>query len=876
VSSEERRRAPRIGSSDPDREARDELESHVSLQAADLVGAGWPEEAARAEASRRLGDRRRLEREMARIDTRAEVRMRRARLLGDVGQDVRIALRQLRQRPGFTVVAVVVLALGIGASAAVFGLFDGALLRPLPFGEAEELSFVWDEQGGEGGYPASLPEFEDWERGAADAATLMSFATNAYTWRGEGEPEQRFGGVIRGDPARTLGLQPLVGRWFTAEEVDAAAPVALLSEGFWTDRFARSRDVVGSTVLLDGRPYTVIGVLPAAMDVLRAANPPSFWLPMERLDFMTRGLHFLRVVARPLPGVAPAVLDARLDALAASLREGGETLHGIGLSPLREELVGDTRPVLLILLGAVMAVLLIVCANVANLVLSRALERGREFAVRVSLGAGRRRLVRQVVTESIVLGAIGAVLGTAVAHGVGGTVRAVSTTAATLAPSTFDARVLGFTAAVALLVAMLFGSWPALQAARTDISGALKAAGDVRTAGDRSGWRRRRLLVAFEIALCLMLLAGAGLLVRSMQNLLGETLGFEPERVVTFSVQTPPARYDDAAQGRFFDTLLERLRALPGVAHAAAASHLPLDRGDTNGSFEIVGRTFPEGESPYAKKRIVTPEYFAALGIPVVRGRAFAEADRVGAPEVVIVSEAVARRYWPGEDPIGRRMRFSWGPGDEQEIVGVVGDVKHDGLELPAEGMVFRPLAQFAFPGVSIVIRSDGAALDVVAAARRVVAELDPAMPISDVRTMDQVVRGSVAGRRTTMLLLGGFALLALVLAAVGVYAVTAQAVAHRTREIGVRMAIGARATDVLRMVLRQEMAAVALGVLGGLAGAAAATRVLAASLYGVGATDPVTFLAVAGLLAAVALLAALLPARRATRVDPVRALRSD
>jgi predicted permease len=876
VSGADRPRAPRIGPLDAGSEARDELEFHIGMQVAELMAAGWSEDAARSEAVRRLGDRRRLEREMMRIDTRAEVRMRRARVLGDVGQDVRIAVRQLRKRPGFTAAAVVVLALGIGASAAVFGLVDGTLLRPLPFPSSAELTYVWDVQNGEPGYPSSLPEFDDWERGVGDVAALMTYATNAYTWTGGGAPERRFGALVRGDPARTLGSRPLIGRWFTSEEVAASARVALLSESFWAERFARSRDVLGATLRLDDEPYTVIGVLPGAVDVLRAANPPSFWLPMERLAWMDRGLHFLRVIARPAPGVTPTVLAARFDALAESLRAGGETDHGVVMRPLRDELVGGTRPILLILLGSVMAVLLIVCANVANLVVSRSLERSREFAVRVSLGAGRGRLVRQVITESLVLGALGGAGGTLVAHVVGGSVRAVSTTAATLAPSTFDPRVLVFTGLVALVVAVLFGLWPAARAARTDLSSALKAAGDTRSAGDRGGWRRRRLLVASEIALCLMLLACAGLLVRSMRNLLGEELGFRPEHVLTFDVQVPPTRYDGAAQARFFADLLERLRALTGVMEAAAASHLPLDRGDTNGGFEIVGREYPPGEGPHSKKRIVSPGYFETLDIPVLRGRAFTESDRAGAPDVVVITESVARRYWPDEDPVGRRVRFSWGPGDEQEIVGIVGDVKHDGLDRPAYGMIFRPVSQFTQQGFSILVRVEGDALAMAEAARRTVLTLDPAIPIANLRTMETVVRASVADRRTTMLLLSGFAVLALVLAAVGVYAVTAHAVAQRTREIGVRIAIGARASDVLRMVLRQELGAVALGVAAGLAAAAAATRVLATSLYGVGATDPATFAAVAGLLIAVALLATWVPARRATRVDPMGALRTD
>ena len=870
-------RVLRIGRADVAADVQTEVEFHLQTQIDELVAGGWPREQARVEALRRFGDMRRIRHELIRIGNRREGAMRRMQVFADFGQDVRLALRQVRQRPFFALVAVTILALGIGANAAVFGVVDAMLLRPLPFPDGERLVYLQDVQDEESGYPASLPEFDDWERTADFVSATTSIATNAFTLLGEGAPELVYGGVLRGDPVGTLGLRAIRGRVFSDEEMRTAAKVLLLTESFWRQRFGGA-DVIGRTLRLNDDTYPIIGVLPDEIGVLRSSNPPAFWLPMQRHEFMTRGLHFLQVVGRLADGVTIEQAQERAQAVGAHLRDTGETTHGISVAPLRELLVGDARDVLLILLGAVLFVLLIVCANLANLFVSQSLDRAREFGVRVALGAGRFRLVRQVVTESVVIGLIGGAAGLAVAYAIGDTIAAVSTAAPILAPAAVvDERVLAYTFAVAVLVAIVFGLWPAWRAARADVQLTLKEAGDTRTLGGRGVWHRRRALVAAELALSVVLLAGAGLLVRSTRNLLDVELGFQPANVLTFAISIRSQRYETNDQrALFYEQLLTRLRALPGVAHAAATSHVPLGGDDTNGGFEIVGREFPEDELPHSKKREASPDYFAALGIPVVQGRVFTERDRVGGVDVVVISEALAERYWPGDNPVGRRLRHLWGPGDEQEIIGVVGDVRHDALHLPVVGTVYRPIYQFAQPATNVVLKTSGDPRGIIAGVRRELAALDAALPIIGVATLEQTIAGSVGPRRTMMLLLSGFAAIALLLAAVGVYAITAQVVAQRRREFGVRMALGARAADVLRMVLRQELAVILIGLALGLLGAYGATRVLHASLFQVSATDPLTFAVAASVLVLIGLLASWIPARSATRTDPAIALRAE
>jgi putative ABC transport system permease protein len=636
--------------------------------------------------------------------------------------------------------------------------------------------------------------------------------------------------------------------------------------------------MIGQPLRLDQGVYTVIGVLPRAAQLLRAGGKAQLWLPGTEQPPFDRGFHFMRVLGRLRDDVTPAQAAARAQLMSKRIQGAGLTDHSVRLESARDVLVGDSRRILLVLLAAVGFVLLIVCANLANLFLTKSVERGREFAVRIALGAGRIRVLRQLLTESVLIAVLGGVAGLALAHVLIGVTRAVADKAGGLAPaSSADPRVALFTLLVSATVGALFGLWPALRAARFDLAGILRES-DGRSVGGRSAWRRRRVLVGFEIALSVVLLTGAGLLVRSLLSTLSESPGFDEHDVVAFGVSARGKRYeDDAGQAGYAQDLLSRVVQIRGVTAVGAVSHLPLDGGDTSGPLDIVGRDFPEGTAPEIKKRIATPGYFAALGIPLLRGRDFSAADRMGSRDVVIITESLARRFWPGRDPIGQRVRFGWGPGaEEQEIVGVVGDILHDGLDQPSQGMLYRPFAQFPQSGFTLVVKAPGDPAALVRAVRAAVHALDASVPLYQVRTMSSVIRESVAPRRSLMQMLVGFAALALVLAAVGVYAVTAQSVSQRTREIGVRLAIGATRNEILRMVLTAEAKVIAVSVVIGLTVAGAATGMLSSVLYGVSATDVTTFGAAAVLLSVVALAASCIPAIRAARLDPSSALRAD
>jgi predicted permease len=873
-----RRRYLRLGKPDVTRDVKDEVDFHLDHQIRDLMREGWSEKAARAEALRRFGDVQRVEHRLRSIGRKRERDVRRAQYASDIRQDIRFAVRQLRKRPVFAAVTVLILGLGIGANTAVFGVVDAALLRALPFPESGELFYVTDVQGGEDGYPAALPEFEDWQREGDFFEAIAAVGSNLMTLRHTEGPEQVQLAMIDGDVLGVQGLAPLIGRGFTAEELRNQHRVVMLTEGFWSSRFAKSADVIGTTLTLNEESYTVIGVMPDEASVLLNRPNVVMYAPLPHLEWMSRQLHFLRVAARLKDGVGVPQARARLEAMQRGLQQADTTVHGVTLREVREVLVGDSRTLLLVMFGAVVLVLAIVCANLANLFLSHSLGRSREFAVRIAIGAGRSRLARQVVSEALVLGALGGVVGFGLAWLIQGLVVAASQEAAILATQkALDVRVMLFTLVISLGSAALFGLWPALRLTRLGAEGALREAGAARAFGSRAAWRRRRLLVGAEVALAVVLLAGAGLLVRSFIRLMDVAPGFDPQNVLTFQVVLPGTRYDDDARlVAFHDQLRERLSGLPGVVGVGGVNDAPLTGSNTSGSFRIPGVEMPPDESPQANKRVVTPGYFEALRIPLLSGRTFQAADRAGSAEVVIISESVARRYWPGVDPVGKPIRFSWGPGDEQQIIGVVGDIRHDGLDQAIAGEIYRPVSQFPMPGLTWVVRTRGESSALARTARDQVRAIDPAQPVARIMTMQELVGNSLSARRTFMILLGGFAGVALLLAALGIYAVTAQSVLQRTREIGLRMAVGARRRDVLGMVLREELVVIVLGLALGLAGAFGATRVLTASLFGVSAKDPVTFVAVAAVLAVIAIAATLLPARRAARVDPIVALRND
>jgi putative ABC transport system permease protein len=803
-------------------------------------------------------------------------------------QDLRYGARVLRKSPGFTAVAVAALALGIGANTAIFSVVDNVLLRPLGYAEPSRLVALWEEgktRGFRGQTELAPANYFDLREQARAFERVAAFSPHSLNLTGAGEPERLEGQRVSADLFPLLGVRPARGRWFLPEEDAFGADRAVVfSHSLWVRRFGADPALVGRTVALDGVPHTVVGVMPPHFHF---PGREEFWVPMAMHpeEAAGRGDHYLRAVGRLREGVSSEAAGDEVRAFAERLaRQYPETNGGLGMVvvPLHEEFVGGARPALLILLGAVGLVLLIACANVANLLLARAAARRREVAVRAALGAGRLRLVRQMLTESLLLATLGGAAGLLLA------VWSVDLLSALVPPEVaaagrqpLDARVLLFTLAVSLVTGVVFGLAPALQSSNPRLSEALKEAGRYTGSGAGRG-RARGALVVCEVAVALMLVVGAGLLLKGFWRLRAVEPGFRAEGVLTMKVILPAAKYAKPEQRRaFYDETLRRVAALPGVESAAMISFLPLTFRGMYFTFTAEGRPpATAAERPNAVYRVVSPDYFRAMGVPVLRGRAFAASDTAEAPAVMVVSRAMAERHWPGEDPIGRRLKV--GPPDSRNpwatVVGVVGDVRHGALSNELEPEMYAPYAQetrgFTAPRDLVVRTSAGDPLSLAAAVREAVWSVDKDQPVSGARTLEQVLGESVARQRLYLLLLGAFAGLALVLAAVGVYGVMSYAVAQRTHEIGVRVALGAGRADILRLVVGQGMLLGLAGVGVGLAGAFALTRVMSSLLYGVTATDPAVYASVALLITLVALLACYVPARRAMKVDPMEALR--
>jgi putative ABC transport system permease protein len=797
-------------------------------------------------------------------------------------QDLAYAFRRLRQAPGFTLVAVATLALGIGANTAIFSVVNGVLLKPLPYPGSERLvavSQVWE--GKREVY--SPPNFLDVQSQSTSFESIAAYGGGEATLTGQGEPVSVPGAEVSASFFGVLGVQPLHGRFFRSGENDAAmAKILVLGHALWMERFGGDPAVIGRAVTLDRKSYTVVGVAPQGFAF---PDDAQLWSPLGYdEDFhANRGAWYLSVIGRLKPGVSVAQADAEVATIAARLAKAYPDMNeGVGgaVGSLRDALVGDSRRALLILMGAVGLVLLIACVNVANLMLARVVARETELAVRTALGAGRIRLIRQLLTESLLIGVLGGLLGLALASF--GTETLIALQARGLPRTSeirLDGRVLAFAASLAIGTGLLFGLVPALLMARRATAQSLREGGRGLLRG--RGGRLRGALVIGEIALAMMLLAGAGLLIRSFNQLRQVDPGFHTRNALTFRLALPEAAYADAGRRtRWYGDLLARLAGLPGVEAAGAVTALPLSGSRWNFSFEVDGRPkLPSAQQPTLETRVATLDYFGAIGLPLLRGRTFATADRDGAPQVVLLSEAAARRHFPGEDPIGRHITLGWGDGEKKaggEIVGIVGDVKELGLGEASPPQIYLPYAQQPVRSMTVVLRTSVPPLGLAPGVRRIVAELDPSLPIARLRSLDEVMSRSLSEPRFYTLLLGAFAGSALLLAALGIFGVMSYAVAQREREIGIRVALGAHPRDVLRLVLSGAAGLATLGVGLGLLGSLALSRILASLLFNLSPTDPLTFACVALALATTALLASALPALRATRVDPLVALRSE
>lgn len=802
-------------------------------------------------------------------------------------QDIRYSLRRLAQSPGFTALAVAVLALGIGGTATAFGVVNAVLLRPLGFPEPASLARVYTAWHG-GLSTVSPPDFTDWSRRNHSFTELAASNSGSFALTGDGPAEQIPGAQVTGAFFSVMGVAPLVGRTLTlANDTPDGAQDAVLGYDLWRRRFGADSRVVGRTVRLDGGSYTVVGVMPAGFTY---PDGSELWLPLQftpQVLATQRGAHYLDVVGRLKKDVPLESADRDMQTIAAELTAEYPSTNGntsTSVIGLRESLVGDVRTPLLVLLAAVAVVLLIACTNIAGLLVVRGIAREREIAIRTALGAGRVRLVRALFTESTALAALGGLAGTLLAvWGTALVTRVSGVDIPLLGEARVDGWVLGFIGLVTLVTVVLFGLLPAWQTATL---GGLASRLQSESRGTTGGrLRTRNALVVAQTALAVLLLVGAGLLVKSFVRLQRVDPGFDPAHVLTFGVSLPGASYATPQQSAlFYQQLTERLAALPGVRSAGAVFGLPLTGfGYSMSVYELDGRVLSQEEQDIlsVQIRIVTPDYFRAMGVPIRRGRGILPSDRTGAPPVMVVNETAAKQVWPGQDPLGHRLiigsRLGFG-GDRAggEVVGVIGDLKERGLSLPARPTIYLSHSQYPMGFMGVAIRASGDPLALAEPARATLAATDPDVPLFRLRSMEQLRAASVAQPRLYTQLLAVFSLVAILLAGVGLYGVLAQTVAQRGRELGVRMALGASARDVVGMVVQQAARLAGAGVVLGLAAGFAGARLLSTLLFGVKPSDPGTFAAVGTGLFLVALLASVIPARRATKVDPMEALRTE
>ncbi len=797
---------------------------------------------------------------------------------------IRYASRSLLRSPGFTLAAVLCLGLAIGANTAIFTVLNAVLLKPLAYSEPSRLVMLWERFSArpEGHNVVAPADFLDWRAQTRSFSGMAALAEGHVNLTGQGEAEQVPMQAVTASLFPVLGVPPALGRAFTTEEDAPSGPsVVVVSDRFWRGHLGADPHVLGRSITLDGTPFTVVGVMPPDFRFRgRATTDAELWIPLgldPARDYRATSGRYLLAFARLKPGVGVDQAEPELKSLAARLAEEHAVFNSgwtATVVPLREQVVGGARTPLLVLAGVVAFVLLIACANVANLQLARGAARSRELAVRTALGASRGTLVRDLLSESLLLSVAGGALGLLLAvWGTAGLVAIAPAGLPRISEIAVDARTLAFTAVLSIVTGLIFGLLPALHGSRSDLNDVIKEGGR-----GVSGGRLRSGLVAAQLALSLMLLVGAGLLIRSFVRLSREDPGFDASHVLTAKVDLPVSRYDtDPKQAAFFEELLTRVRRLPGVTSASAINWLPFGGNGSATDYFVEGRPAPQPGHGYdADIRAVDPEYFHTLEIPVRSGELFTSRDGPDVRKAVVINEALAHQVFPNENPLGHRILMPWRDTLVGEIVAVVGDTRHAGLDSLPHPTIFWPMAQFPYSFMSLVIRTPRAPESLVSSVGAELHALDPDVPLAEARPLDAYLGQSVASQRFTMLLLGAFAAVAVVLAAIGISAVVANAVVRRTREIGVRMALGAGRHDVLRMVLRQGMTLVGIGIVAGLVGALALTRVLRSLLYTVSPTDLVTFAGVPLLLAGIALVAAYLPARRAAAVDPMVALRSE
>ena len=787
-------------------------------------------------------------------------------------QDIRFALRVLRKNPGFALVAILVLAIGIGANTAIFSVVDTVLLRPLPYPHAERLVFIENVFQQAGHTPMTYTNFQFWRDQHQLFDQVFTYFSSIGAMTGVQEPEEVPIVRISANLLPTLGVTPIAGRGFRDdEEPRSADPVVMLTESFWHKHYGGSASAVGQKLTINDKVFTIVGVVP---DSFRLAHPFELLMPLRLTPDIN--IAFLPGIARLQPGVSLKQAQAALPGLIPAYKKADPELDNVAFTPYQQILVGNSRPLLFVLLGGVIAVLLIACANTANLLLARAAAREKEIALRISLGAGRVRLARQLLTESVLLSLIGGVLGILLGWG---SLHFLTTLLARRLPQAIaihlDIRILVFALLLSLATGLVFGLAPVLQLIRGNLHDRLKQGGR-QTAG--GGQRLRQVLVVGEIAISLVLLAAAGLLLRSMISLLNVDKGFNSHHVITMAVRPSPVRYKDPkTEIIYLQRILENVNSLPGVQSAGWVYTLPLTGNSTNGGIKIEGHP---GDSPNVDKQYVEGNYFQAMRTPLLKGRFFDARDNLNSPRVVIVNQTLAQKVFPHQDPIGKRIDVGWGDPGFSEIIGVVADAKQEALTAEHRSSTFMLYSQNAalmeYLDTNLVVRTGQDPLSAVAAIRSRIQQLDPNQPLADVKTMDDVLAESLAPQRAPAWLFGGFSAIALFLAAIGIYGVLSYFVVQRSQEIGVRMALGAQRSNVLRLILGQGARLIAIGVAIGIVGGVWAARALTSLLFGVKPTDLPTFLVVSLTLAALALVACAVPALRATRVDPMVALRSE